>query len=315
MVTADRVKEVVDYFLEKGEGATIEAFGVTSETLHRYKREYKELVEDYELKATLKKIGEQYTDAELQAIAKGGRLTPGLAKVPIIDFDGDVVTFGFFTDPHMGSVFFQERYLFQFYEECAKRGVDFIACAGDLVEGMSNRPGHIYELSHIGYSQQYEYSRGLLEQAPFLMYVIDGNHDRWFVKAAGAKIVEEIANSLENIEFLGHDEGNINVNGAVVKLWHGEDGNSYATSYRIQKIIEAFQPGEKPSVLLAGHTHKQIYMFERAVHCVSGGCIQMQSNWMRSKRIPAHVGFWIIEMCVSDGDVKWFSPRWYPFYV
>ena len=35
-----------------------------------------------------------------------------------------------------------------------KKKVDIVCQVGDLTEGMSNRPGHIYELSHLGYHEQ-----------------------------------------------------------------------------------------------------------------------------------------------------------------
>jgi predicted phosphodiesterase len=113
---------------------------------------------------------------------------------------------------------------------------------------------------------------------------------------------------------MGIHEGFVDVNGAKFMLWHGEDGGSYATSYRVQKIIEAFSGGEKPSVLMCGHTHKQCYIFDRNIHALSLGSIQKQSGFMRYKRLPAHVGFWIIKGCIDKGEVKWMEPRFYPFY-
>ena len=39
-------------------------------------------------KCAAKKTGNQYSNQELQAIASGGRLMPGFAKVPVINFNG-----------------------------------------------------------------------------------------------------------------------------------------------------------------------------------------------------------------------------------
>ena len=74
-------------------------------------------------------------------------------------------------------------------------------------------------------------------------------------------------------------------------------------------------PRRKPNILLLGHTHKALYIFERNIHCVSLGCLQQQSSWMKGKRIAAHTGFWIIEVCINETGVAWFQPRFYPFYV
>ena len=315
-VSTERAVEITEYYLEHGEAKTMSDFDITSETLHRYTREYKTVSESFEPSTTLLKIKEQYSDAELKAIAKGGRLTPGMTNVPIVDFEGDVLTIGVMSDMHSGSKYFSEAWLDSAYNEFAKSGVDMVVNVGDVVEGMSNRAGHIYELEHIGYDAQKEYAIKLLSQWSGTQYFIDGNHDRWYVKAgnAGALIVKDICNEVPGAVFLGHDEGNITVNGCVIKLWHGEDGSSYAISYRIQKLVEAFSPGEKPNVLFAGHVHKQGYFFDRSIHCVSTGAMCRQSSWMRSTRKANHAGFHIVKMAINNGGVAWFEPRWFPFY-
>jgi len=55
----------------------------------------------------LKKIGEKFTQMELQAIANGGRLMPGMAKVPIVSLSGQHVRIGAITDTHIGSKYFK----------------------------------------------------------------------------------------------------------------------------------------------------------------------------------------------------------------
>ena len=263
----------------------------------------------------LRRIGEIYTDKELEAIAKGGRIIPGRDKVPIVSFDGEYVKFGVMSDSHYGSIYSDPNYTEMAFEEMDKENCSFIVHPGDVVEGMSNRAGHVYELSHIGYEAQKEHAIDILKQWNKKIYMVSGNHDRWYIKSNGANIVKDIADSLPDGEFIGHDEGNISLNGTVeLRLWHGEDGNSYAVSYRIQKIIESLTGGDKPHILIAGHVHKSTYLFERHIHCISAGSLQKQSKWMRGKRIPAHTGFWILEAWINGG-VKKFRQTWYPFYV
>lgn len=264
---------------------------------------------------TLKKIQERYSDKELKAIAEGGRIVPGYAKVPVIDFDGQRIRFGAFGDTHFGSKDSKIEHFELVIKEFKKERCDFAVHTGDVTEGMNNRPGHVFELSHLGYAEQKKYAIELLSLWEKPLYMIDGNHDRWFINSNGAIIVKDIADSLKKAEFLGHDEGDITLKGkTVLKLWHGEDGNSYATSYRIQKIIESFTGGQKPGMLIVGHTHKQIYMFERHIQAFSAGCIQMQTRWMRGKRIQAHPGFWIIDVWVNDSGISKVRSTWYPFY-
>ena len=218
------------------------------------------------------------------------------------------------TDTHIGSIYTRPEIIKEAIQTMEDNGCEFIAHAGDVTEGMSNRPGHVYELTDIGYTAQRDKAVEILSKASLPIYMIDGNHDRWFVKSSGAYIVKDIADTIGAV-YLGQDEGEIIINGAVIRLWHGEDSGSYAVSYRLQKLIESFSGGTKPHVLLCGHTHKQGYFFDRNIHVVSGGCLQMQSRWMRSKRISAHTGYHIIDMTITDDGVTRFRVEFFPFFL
>ena len=147
------------------------------------------------------------------------------------------------------------------------------------------------------------------------IYAISGNHDRWYIKSSGANAMGDIDKELKNFHFLGHDEGEISLKGkAVLRLWHGEDGSSYALSYRLQKILESLTGGQKPNAMIVGHVHKYVDIFERHVLCTSIGCIQSQTRWMRSKRISAHTGFAIIDYWVNNQGICKKILDWRPFY-
>ena len=303
----------------KGKDQAMAAYNISEETFKRYMRAVKDDkgFELPRLTKTLNDIAEQYSPSELRAIAKGGRLVPGVGKVPIISFEGERVRFGVLSDTHIGSKCFSRSRLEQAFEQFRIEKVDFITHSGDVTEGMSHRPGHVYELDFIGYDSQKKEAIDIFSGwTDTEIYAIDGNHDRWFLKSNGALIVSDIADALNNFHFLGHDEGDISLNGDVtIKLWHGEDGNSYSLSYRLQKLVESLSGGEKPNILIAGHVHKYVNMFERNIWCVSAGCIQSQTQWMRGKRLAAHVGFSICDAWVSKSGVSKFTLTWYPFYA
>jgi len=307
------------YYVLHGKQKTLDTFGIEKEdSLRRYISEAKKRgLPEIDKSKILGQIAEQYTEKELKAIASGGRIVPGVAKVPIISFEGERIRIGAITDTHIGHERFDENRLFQAFEEFKKEKVDFIVHCGDVTEGMSYRAGHIYELNHLGYDAQKTASIELFSQwTDTDIYAIDGNHDRWFLKSNGAIIVKDIDMALKNFHFIGHDEGDISLKGqAVLNLWHGEDGNSYALSYRLQKILESLSGGEKPHAMLCGHTHKFVYIFERNVHCTSIGTMQSQTRWMRSKRIAAHVGFAIIDYWVNKGGICKVTQTWHPFYT
>lgn len=318
MIKEKKAKEIAAFFAANGKGETMKAYGYSEETLNRFLREARKYgVPEVDKSKLLSQIASTYTDAELKAIANGGRIVPGMTKVPVVDFDGERIRIGAITDTHIGSKQFSESRLSQAFDEFHNEGVDFVVHAGDVTEGMSNRPGHIYELDQLGYDKQKEYAIQLFSQwTDTDIYAIDGNHDRWFIKSSGALIVKDISESLENFNFLGHDEGDISLKGkAILKLWHGEDGNSYALSYRLQKIAESLSGGEKPNVMICGHTHKYVKIWERNIWIVSAGSIQAQTQWMRGKRIAAHVGFCIMDIWVNNNGVSKIRETWYPFYA
>lgn len=311
-----RPEEIARLVAEGGVDHAASTLGIKRETVRREMRKVKtEKGGGFDQQAAvLKQLTARFTPEELRLIASGGRLRPEAGERASYSFDGEEVVVGFCTDTHMGSKYFPEEYWDAFLAECEVQNVDMILHAGDLCEGMSNRPDQVYSLTHIGASAQMDYAEELLGRTSRPVYIIDGNHDRWAIKSGGTMMVKDVARRLPHVHYLGHDEGDVVINGAIWRLWHGEDGSSYATSYRVQQIIGSFTGGEKPAVLLAGHTHKQAYIFERNIHAVSGGALCRQSAWMRSKRLPNHAGFHIIRATIKDGEVRRFSPTWYPFY-
>lgn len=318
----ERSIEIAKYADREGMAAAIKEFGLKHETIRRAKRQVRKTIDESEpqpemdpsVDRILREIADRYNADELKAIAKGGKsYSTETVTVDAGWFDGDTIKFGVITDTHIGSKFFREDWFEGAADRMHAEDVDFICHVGDVTEGMSNRPGHMYELTHLGYTEQKQAAIEQLQKLPEVpLYVIDGNHDRWFIKSTGAKIVPDICDAI-GATFLGHDTGEIMVNGVKIQLWHGEDGSSYAHSYRLQKVIEALPGGGKPNVLLAGHVHKMGYFFERNIHAISGGCLQAQTPWMRGKRLAAHTGFWIIEMDINNGIVR-FSPDFYPYY-
>ena len=316
----ERVAEILLYALNKGDEAARETFDIKDDTLRRYNDLYKKKhgTSVLDSSAALRKIGENYTPAELQAIAKGGRVQPTNFKVPIINFEGDTTKFAFFSDPHTSSIYFIEEFWDKAIEWCIKEGVQFIVLGGDVTEGMdTTKDGHIYELTHLGYKAQRDYGVEQLKKWPGIWKVIDGNHDRWYQKRnnAGAIIVEDICERVKGADFIGQDEGHINLQGIDICVFHGEDGSSYAVSYRAQKIVEMYTGGEKPHMLLLGHAHKELSFFYRHVCVVSGGAMCKQSKHMRRHRLANHMGFHIIDVTIRDGQICRFKKEWFPSYM
>jgi predicted phosphodiesterase len=182
---------------------------------------------------------------------------------------------------------------------------------------MSGRPGHVYELNQIGFEQQFKYAVQLYgELDNFDHYGIDGNHDQWFYKKNdnGTVVGAELQRSLKRYHNLGQDEGDLNISGLRIKLYHAGDGTAYATSYKLQKLIERFGGGDKPNIVLSGHYHKALYMFSRGVHGFECGTLCGQTSFMRGKKIPAHMGFGLVKVTYNKRGVERLSHEFVPWY-
>lgn len=262
----------------------------------------------------LEKIRERYGEKELKAIADGHSDRP-IANAANITFSGVWYKWLQMSDTHLGSKYTNPADIVAAFKHAEDEGCQMIAHVGDIFEGMSNREGHIYELSEIGYTAQLELGRQVFAETKLPVNAISGNHDEWFIKSNGAYIVKELCDSLPHLNYLGQNYGTIYLNGARYELTHGLDGGgSYAISYRVQKIIEAYEGGQKPQIIGTGHDHKAGYFFIRNVHAFLSGCMQNQSDWMRQTRKSAMKGYWIIEALIDDGEVRKIRMEFTPFY-
>lgn len=264
----------------------------------------------------VRQLRERYTEDEIERILSG----EGLARpveYPRIELHGKRHRMMVISDTHVGSRFSPYEWHDIAARTAREEGCDCVLHCGDLTEGMKiARMGtQMYELTDLGYESQRDRAVELMSKYEMPIYIISGNHDAYFREYAGADIVKAVAERVDGMEYLGYDSADIDVEGAVVRLWHGGDGNAYALSYRLQKVIEALPGGKKPDILLAGHVHKFCHIFERNVHGISVPCMQMQTDWMRGKKMAAHTGFLILDFEVSNGCVCNLSVRLFPFYA
>lgn len=265
----------------------------------------------------LSSIKNRYSKKEIEYLLKGEGVHNINLKYPTINLTGTHHKIGVMSDGHIGSIYSPRDWHYAAFEEFEKENVDCILHCGDVVEGVKiSRFGtQIYELSEIGYKAQKEAAIEVFSHCKQKIYCISGNHDFFFQEYAGADIVEDICNALPNMTYLGNNQADIVIDGAIVRLFHGGDGNSYATSYRLQKLVESFTGGHKANIALCGHVHKFCYIFERMVHAVSVPALQMQTSFMQRKKLAAHTGFLIIEFDTNPMGVANFSVRNFPFYA
>lgn len=262
------------------------------------------------------KLQQRYSREELEMLLKGEGLQDKKLRYPKICLHGRHHKIGVIADGHLGSKYSPVEWHLEAFKEFEKEGCECVLHCGDLVEGLTPRrvSTQIYELSHIGYKAQKELALEVFSQCSLPVYAISGNHDAYFNEFAGANIVEDICNEMPNMTYLGADFADINIDGAVIRLGHGNDGSSYAYSYKLQKVVEALTAGKKPNIYLQGHYHKFNYCYVRGVHAVSCPSLQMQTPFMAGRKLEAHTGFLVIEFDVMDSSVKNFQLRLYPYY-
>lgn len=234
-----------------------------------------------------------------------------------LNFTGKVIRFGVVSDNHYGSLFAVEDLPEHAYDVFVKEGIDTVFNPGDIVEGeFPRRPGHVYELKVHGCDAQAAYA---IETYPYrkgiITHFINGNHDWTYFKIAGVNIGERIAEKRPDMDLLGTQEADINLENpygkCIVRLFHPDDGSAYAISYKPQRLIESYEGGDKPHVLFIGNYHKAEYLNYRNIHCLQAGCTQKQTPWMKGKRIAAMQGFWIIELTVNEVGVVRFKQEWF----
>jgi predicted phosphodiesterase len=208
--------------------------------------------------------------------------------------------FGFCGDNHIGSKYSRLDVLHDLYAKFTYEGVDRVFNCGNWIDGEARF--NLHDLLVHGMDNQL---RELIQQYPAYnvdTYAIAGDdHEGWYCQREGIDIGQHAEQSMRaagrsDWHNLGYLEAYVNLTNAnsgksaKLLIMHPGGGSSYAHSYKPQKIVESFEGGEKPAVLLIGHYHKLSFNVVRNVYAIQAGCTQDQTLFMRKKSIEAHVG-------------------------
>jgi len=214
--------------------------------------------------------------------------------------------FGFIGDTHIGSKYCRYDVLDDLYKRFDNEGVDRVFHGGNWIEGEARF--NKYDIDVYGLDAQ---CQALAERYPetySVTYAVTGDdHEGWYAQNAGIDIGKHMENIMvdsgrSDWSDCGYMEAFFKLKNfssersTQLLLMHAGGGSAYATSYRPQKIVEAFSGGEKPSVLLIGHYHKASYNHFRNVHCIQVGCTQDQTPFLRKKGIHVDVGGGICQL-------------------
>ena len=108
-------------------------------------------------------------------------------------------------------------------------------------------------------------------------FIAGDDHEGWYAQREGIEIgryMETRAREAgrNDLHYLGYAESDVSLRcgagASVMRVVHPGVHRSYALSYTAQKLVESYQGGEKPQILIVGHYHKAEYCFPREVHCL-----------------------------------------------
>jgi len=238
---------------------------------------------------------------------------------------GGAHAFGVISDTHLASRYARLDVLEAAYNAFAAAGIRHVYHAGNIADG--HAPFNRFELLCHGATDQALY---VLDHYPqrkgITTHFITGNccHETWWFLREGLDFgryltLEARDRGRRDLNYLGFAEADVELAGdggtAILRVMHPGGGSAYALSYAPQKIVESFQGGEKPAVLLLGHFHKASYDVIRNVHVVQAACCQDQTRWMRGRKIDAYIGFWIIRLRQdAQGAVREFAPTFTNYF-
>jgi len=199
-----------------------------------------------------------------------------------------------------------------FYREAYNRGIDTIIHCGDLVDGnYPNRPESPRQQFLHGFDQQAKYVVDMYPKIDGIttMYIL-GSHDETHYKNGQATLGKWISHCRKDMEYLGQDTAEIEINGVKIVLDHPGGGSSNALSYKPQKRIEILESGSKPKILLIGHYHKSYCFVYRNVRGIEVPALCDKTQFQQKQGLINYVGAYFLDI-YSDkrGNIQYFEPE------
>jgi DNA polymerase II small subunit/DNA polymerase delta subunit B len=219
-------------------------------------------------------------------------------------------------DWHVGHQNFRYDVLDGMKKIIKKEKIEEIYHTGDLIEGMSNREGHIYELRTLGVTNHIDEVVDIINDLNKTFYFINGNHDLWAKMKSnqGFNTGKNIEEQCPKAIYLGDMKAEVKLS-PYAKMWLTHEGNSaYALSYSGQKRINSIAGGNKPGAWFNGHLHKALYMEYRNIHFFESGTLESQTDFMKMKGSSAHVGFWLVDIYHNKKGINQIKSSWFPYY-
>jgi predicted phosphodiesterase len=247
------------------------------------------------------------------------RVPPPSATVHRALFSGEVIRFGVLGDTHLGSKHERLEELHIAYDRLTAEGIERVFHVGDLVCGLGIYPGQANDIHQHTYEDQVAYAvANYPRRKPIRTHLIAGNHDlEGEFGKVGADPVAAACNQRDDMAYLGAYATTIELEqGTRIYLLHPKGAMGYAADYKIRKIAESFEGGEKPNAMFVGHYHRRGDFEARGIQCVLTGCFESgQSYGARLGLAEPAVGFHLIEATIGeDGSIVRWRAEWFRFW-
>lgn len=204
------------------------------------------------------------------------------------------------SDTHLASKYDRVDILKYLYSKAEDLNTNYILHSGDVVDGKSNRPQHIYELKETSYTGQRDYVIDKYPKSEIPTYMISGNHEAMWYKQCGADILKDVATIRDDLHYLGSECEDLQIGNLKIRLRHGAGGNAYAKSYRLQKYLDSIPAEELPHILQTGHIHQAFYMKQGKTHCFQTSCLQDLTPYERSMGFNNDKSVWWVNVDFDD---------------
>lgn len=240
--------------------------------------------------------------------------------------DGDAWTrIGLVADTHLCCREERLDALHAQYDIFVREGITTVFHAGNIVDGFVARINGASALESSIDGQALYCAREYPKRDGITTHFITGDdHEGWWMKkgfnfGAYLQFVCE-SNGRTDLKYIGHVEADVELRAGkftqVLKIQHPGGGSSYARSYKGQKMVESFQGGEKPALLVQGHYHVSGYSFDRNVHIVGMPGFKDQDIFGRKQHLRYEVGGVTLDFKMSSrtGAITRMRPEFNMFF-
>ena len=219
---------------------------------------------------------------------------------------------GVVSDTHFGNIHQQLHLLNNIYEEAYNRGIEIMLHCGDMVDGnYTNRPEQPRQQFLHGFDEQVGYVVDMYPKVDGITtkYIL-GSHDETHYKNDQATVNKWVSKCRSDMEFLGQDSAELDINGIKIVMDHPGGGSAQSVSYKPQKRIEILESGSKPKILLIGHYHKCYYFVYRNVRGFNVPCLCDKTQFQQKQGLSNAVGAYFIDIYSdSKGNIQYIEPE------